>query len=67
MSSTRNSAGDFSGAYDLVIFAGGPDSPGAATAVRDLLDAGYPASKLKYYRGGLQAWTTAGLSTASGQ
>lgn len=61
------SNGDFGGAFDLVIFAGGPDAPDAAKAVRDLLGAGYPASKLKYYRGGLQAWTTAGLSTASGQ
>ncbi|MFZ7093030.1 rhodanese-like domain-containing protein [Primorskyibacter sp. 2E233] len=60
-------AGDYTGAYDLVIFAGGPDAAQAAKAVRDLLGAGYPPSKLKYYRGGLRAWTTAGLSTVSGQ
>lgn len=55
--------GDFSAAYDLVLFAGGSASPAASEAVRDLLDAGYPATKLKYYRGGLTAWIAAGLST----
>ncbi|MFW2541058.1 rhodanese-like domain-containing protein [Primorskyibacter sp. 2E107] len=59
--------GDFSAAYDLVIFDGGADAPAAAEAVRDLLGAGYPATKLKYYRGGLSAWTGAGLSIAQGQ
>ncbi|WP_425100884.1 rhodanese-like domain-containing protein [Tropicibacter sp. S64] len=59
--------GDFSGAYDLVIFDGGADAPDAAEAVRDLVGAGYPATKLKYYRGGLTAWTTAGLSTVRSQ
>lgn len=59
--------GDFSGAYDLVLFDSGSDTPDAAEAVRDLLGAGYPATKLKYYRGGLAAWIAAGLSTANGQ
>ncbi|MCR8549052.1 rhodanese-like domain-containing protein [Salipiger sp. P9] len=59
--------GDFSEAFDLVIFAGGPDSPDAPQALRSLLDAGYPGGKLKYYRGGVQAWTALGLSTAAGQ
>lgn len=57
-------SGDFSSAFDLVIFGSGADDPEAAEAVRSLLDAGYPASKLKYYRGGLNAWVALGLSTA---
>lgn len=60
-------SGDFSGAFDLVLFGGGADDPEPPEALRDLLDAGYPATKLKYYRGGLSAWTGLGLSLASGQ
>ncbi|WP_425074318.1 rhodanese-like domain-containing protein [Sagittula sp. S175] len=59
--------GDFSGAFDLVLFGAGPDDPEAAAAVRSLLDAGYPATKLKYYRGGMAAWEALGLSLAAGQ
>lgn len=58
-------SGDFSGAFDLVIFGSGADDPEAAEAVRSLLDAGYPATKLKYYRGGLNAWVGLGLNTAA--
>jgi len=58
--------GDFSNAFDLVLFGSGADDGGAAEAVRSLLAAGYPATKLKYYRGGVQSWTGLGLSTASG-
>jgi hypothetical protein len=28
-----------------------------------LLDYGYPAHKIKYYRGGMQAWQLLGLTT----
>ncbi|MDJ0820207.1 MAG: rhodanese-like domain-containing protein [Paracoccaceae bacterium] len=59
--------GDFSGAYDLVLFADGPAAPEVPVALRSLLEAGYPAEKLKYYRGGYQTWTALGLSTAAGQ
>ncbi len=60
-------SGDFSGAFDLVLFAGGADDGLAAAAVRNLLDAGYPPTKLKFYRGGLKAWDGLGLSLAAGQ
>ncbi|WP_121633197.1 rhodanese-like domain-containing protein [Tropicibacter alexandrii] len=59
--------GDFSGAFDLVLFGGGADDAQAVSALRSLSDSGYPADKLKYYRGGVQAWTALGLSLASGQ
>lgn len=57
-------SGDFSGAYDLAIFGTGADDANAPDSVRSLLEAGYPASKLKYYRGGLSAWIGLGLNTA---
>ena len=59
--------GDFGGAFDLVLFAGGADSPEAPQALRSLIDAGYPASKLKYYRGGMTAWQGYGLTVVPGQ
>lgn len=59
--------GDFSAAFDLVIFAGGADAPEAPLAVRSLIDAGYPASKLKYYRGGVASWQGYGLTTVPGR
>jgi rhodanese-related sulfurtransferase len=30
--------------------------------IKALLEVGYPAEKIKYYRGGMQAWTSLGLS-----
>lgn len=58
-------AGDFSQAYDLVLLGGSAADPQAAEAVRSLLDAGYPATKLKYYRGGVAAWQALGLDLAA--
>lgn len=60
-------SGDYTGAFDLVILAGGADDGKGPEAVRALLDAGYPATKLKYYRGGVAAWRGLGLDLASGQ
>jgi rhodanese-related sulfurtransferase len=55
---------DFSGAFDLLIFDDGPWSPTAREAVQLLLDAGYPAQKILYYRGGLQLWHVFGLTVS---
>jgi rhodanese-related sulfurtransferase len=56
---------DFSGAFDLVLFADGPDAPEAVEALRDLAEAGYPTAKMKYYRGGVTVWTALGLDTTA--
>lgn len=55
---------NFSNAFDLVVFDEGPWSPTARSAVARLLEVGYPAQKLFYYRGGLQAWQALGLSVS---
>ena len=55
---------DFSGAFDLLVFDDGPWSPTARQAVQLLLDAGYPAQKILYYRGGLQMWHIFGLTVS---
>ncbi len=53
---------NFDQAYKLVIFDSGPSSHLAQTMITDLIEAGYPADKLAYYRGGMQVWSSLGLS-----
>lgn len=55
---------DFSGAKTLVMFCNGMwcgQSPASIAALRKF---GYPADRIKYYRGGMQDWEILGLSTA---
>jgi Rhodanese-like domain len=54
---------DFSAARSLLIFCDGPFSDEARTSIEVLLAMRYPASKIRYYRGGLQAWRLSGLTT----
>lgn len=56
---------DFSGAYQLALFCNGPWCDQGPRAIRDLLSVGYPAEKIKYYRGGMQVWLVLGLNTVS--
>ncbi|GAB6041324.1 rhodanese-like domain-containing protein [Endothiovibrio diazotrophicus] len=55
---------DFSGAKTLVLFCNGAWCAQSATNVKTLLKHGYPADKLKWYRGGMQSWTDLGLTVA---
>ena len=55
---------DFSGGYDLVIYDTGPGTSDASDLVRELVSVGYPAGKLRFYRGGMQTWAGLGLSYA---
>lgn len=56
---------DFSNAKTLVLFCNGIWCPQSATNIKTLVRLGYPADKLKWYRGGMQDWVTAGLTTVS--
>jgi len=61
---TTSSVFDYSGAKTLVMFCNGMwcgQSPASIAALRKF---GYPADKIKYYRGGMQDWEILGLSTA---
>ncbi|AKS44688.1 Rhodanese-related sulfurtransferase [Octadecabacter temperatus] len=58
---------DFSQAMALAFYSGGPWSDDAPTAIESLLAAGYPAEKLFYFRGGIQAWAHAGLTIQNSQ
>ncbi len=49
-----------------VFFCNGPQCAATPDAVRTLLDAGYPAGGILYYRGGMHDWMTLGYTTVSG-
>ncbi|TDX99544.1 rhodanese-like domain-containing protein [Thiohalophilus thiocyanatoxydans] len=54
---------DYSGAKTLVMFCNGMWCGQSPANIRTLLDYGYPAHKLKWYRGGMQNWSNLGLTT----
>ncbi len=53
---------DFSQAKTLILFCNGVWCGQSALNIKTLLKYGYPPHKLKWYRGGIQAWETVGLS-----
>jgi len=53
---------DFSGAKTLVLFCNGMWCGQSPTNIRTLLKFGYPAARLKWYRGGMQDWEALGLT-----
>ncbi len=54
---------DFSHAKTLLLYCNGAWCGQSPTAIRALMEMGYPAEKLKYYRGGMQSWQLLGLTT----
>ncbi len=56
---------DFSNAKTLYMFCNGMWCGQSPAGIRALLQLGYPEHKLKYYRGGMNAWHSLGLSTVS--
>jgi rhodanese-related sulfurtransferase len=56
---------DFSNAKTLVLYCNGIWCGQSRTNIGTLLSLGYPADKLKWYRGGMQDWVTAGLTTVT--
>ncbi len=53
---------DFSQSRTLAIFCNGPWCGQTPNFIRTLLKLGYPAAKLKWYRGGMQDWCSLGLT-----
>ncbi|TVZ28657.1 rhodanese-related sulfurtransferase [Gillisia sp. Hel_I_86] len=47
--------------HPSIFFCNGPQCPQSSTAIKKLIDAGYPANKILYYRGGMHDWITLGL------
>lgn len=48
-----------------ILFCNGPQCPQTPEAIGLLLEAGYPAAALAYYRGGVHDWVTLGFPTAT--
>ncbi|MEN8727926.1 MAG: rhodanese-like domain-containing protein [Sulfurovum sp.] len=54
---------DFSKAKTIVIFCNGPWCSQSVAMIEALLEIGYPAEKMKWYRGGMQTWLAAGMTS----
>jgi rhodanese-related sulfurtransferase len=55
---------NFSGVKTLVLFCNGPWCGQSSAIIKSLLSLGYPAHKIKWYRGGMQDWEILGLSVS---
>ena len=58
---------DYSDARTLVLFCNGMWCGQSPNNILNLLKFGYPADKIKWYRGGMQDWEILGLSTVPGK
>lgn len=64
---------DFDGKFDcstakkVVLFCNGVWCGQSPTAIRAMIEAGFPADRIHYYRGGMQGWRLLGLTVAGGK
>ena len=58
---------DFGNAKTLVLFCNGMWCGQSPNNIKSLLKIGYPAHKIKWYRGGMQDWAILGLTTVPGK
>lgn len=56
---------NFSNAKDILLWCNGMWCGQSPRAIKNLLALGYPAEKIYYYRGGMQAWQILGLSVVA--
>lgn len=56
---------NFDNARELTLFCNGLWCGQSPRAIKSLMKIGYPANKLFWYRGGMQAWQLLGLSTSA--
>lgn len=54
---------NFSNARTILFYCNGAWCGQSPTAIKALMAMGYPEEKMKYYRGGMQAWQLLGLTT----
>lgn len=57
---------DYSGAHQVIFFCNGYWCGQSPANIKTLLSMGYPASKIFWYRGGMQAWSSLGFNTVEG-
>jgi len=53
-------------AATVALFCNGPWCGQSPTAIRAMVREGYPANRIRYYRGGMQVWQLLGLSVVQG-
>lgn len=58
---------DCSEAKKVALFCNGLWCGQSPTAIRNMIEAGYPADKIHYYRGGMQSWHMLGLTVTGGE
>lgn len=56
---------DFSQAKTITIFCNGPWCSQSVAMIKALLEIGYPPEKMNWYRGGMQTWLAAGMTSTS--
>jgi len=59
----KNGKWNFSNAKAILLYCNGAWCGQSPTAINALIEMGYPKSKMKYYRGGMQSWQLLGLTT----
>ena len=63
---TKGSKWDCSNAKEVMLFCNGLWCGQSPTAIKAMLREGYPASKILYYRNGMQGWESVGLTVVEG-
>jgi rhodanese-related sulfurtransferase len=58
---------DCTNAEKVLLFCNGPWCGQSPMAIKAMLREGYPAEKILYYRGGMQAWHSLGLTVVEGE
>lgn len=53
------------GVPQIALFCNGPWCGQSPTAIRRIIEAGYPVEKISYYRGGMQVWRMLGFSVTA--
>ena len=53
---------DCTEAETVALFCNGPWCGQSPTAIRNMIEAGYPPERIRYYRGGMQVWRLLGLT-----
>ena len=68
MGCTREGKGrwDCAKAPHIVAFCNGPVCPQSPSGIASMVRAGFPVTKISYYRGGMMDWEALGLTTVSG-
>ena len=58
---------DCDNAKPVALFCNGVWCGQSPTAIRNMIEAGYPADRISYYRGGMQVWRLLGLTVVGGK